>query len=262
MVSPATSVNVNISLTKCTTWGNVERYMAQPVTIVCHLFGRHTSIYFLSHTHKLAKIEWDRLFSLFSGWALDVRWCYKTPLPFPLVSQTLAVSETHVELTSICVARVGHSSRPRHATRQVSEQGGCKSHMTLAFVYHIIFQSSAFHLSLRHRAASQHGRPARLVMEGGERETHRLMKRRDLCFSDRDGLQHAKLCVGLIVCEDRKWDEYKLSWGWMSIVVVFFGLSFIWRHIRLFCAFFVIPVMQSLLSSAHMNMHMHVCNLF
>lgn len=222
--------------------------------IVCHPFGRHTSIYFLSHTHKIAKIEWDRLFSLFSGWALDVRWCYKTPLPFPLVSQTLAVSETHVELTSICVARVGHSSRPRHATRQASEQGGCKSHMTLAFVYHIIFQSSAFHLSLRHRAASQHGRPVRLVMEGGERETHRLMKRCDLCFSDRDSLQHPMLCVGRIVCEDRKWDEYKLSWGWMSIVVVFIGLSFIYTaedtYIRLFCAFFVIPVLQYLLSSA------------
>lgn len=73
--------------------------------------------------------------------------------------------------------------------------------MTLAFVYHIIFQSSAFHLSLRHRAASQHGRPAPLVIEG---ETHRLMKRCDLGFSDRDGLQRAMLCVGLIVCEDRK----------------------------------------------------------
>ncbi len=88
----------------------------------------------------------------------------------PLVSQTLAVRETHVELTSICVARVGHSSRPRHATRQASEQGGCKSHMTLAFVYHIIFQSSAFDLSLRHRAASQCGRPARLVIESIERD--------------------------------------------------------------------------------------------
>lgn len=92
------------------------------------------------------------------------------PLAFPS-RQTLAVSKTHVELTSICVAGVSHSSRPRHAKRQASEQGGCKSHMTLAFVYHIIFQSSAFHLSLRHRAASQHGRPVRLVMEGVERDT-------------------------------------------------------------------------------------------
>ncbi len=30
------------------------------------------------------------------------------------------------------------------------------------------------------------------------------MKLCDLCFSDRDGLQHAMLCIGLIVYEDRK----------------------------------------------------------
>ncbi len=39
---------------------------------------------------------------------------------------------------------------------------------------------------------------------GGCRERHRLMKLCDLCFSDRDGLQHAMLCIDLVVYEDRK----------------------------------------------------------
>lgn len=65
-------------------------------------------------------------------------------------------------------------------------------------------------------------------------------------------------CALALLCEDRKGDEYKLSWGWMSIVVVFtvfrIGLSFIYTtedtYIRLVWAFFVIPVMQYVLSSA------------
>lgn len=194
------------------------------------------------------------------------------PLLFPLVSQTLAVSETHVELTSICVARVGHSSRPRHATRQASEQGRCKSHMTLAFVYHIIFQSSAFHLSLRHRAASQRGRPVCLVMEGVERDIGWWNS--VICAFLTEMAYNMQCCALALLCmrtERGRWIQVELG---VDVHCCFHLVSYwvkfhlqCWRHLhQIMCLFLVIPVMQFLLSSTNLCrcavMCCHLKNLF
>lgn len=73
---------------------------------------------------------------------------------------------------------------------------------------------------------------------GGCRERNRLMKHCDLCFSDRDGLQHAMLSVGLIVYEDRRgrWIQVELG---VDVHCCFHFVSYwvkfhlqCWRHLH------------------------------
>lgn len=107
-------LNVYISLTSCwtsrTAW-DIRFVMIISLARSCKLTHMLSLVHAQTHT-KIAR-RW-----LLPGWALGVRTRYKSPLPFLLVSQTVAVSDTRVKLTSICVARVGHSSCPRHATGQ------------------------------------------------------------------------------------------------------------------------------------------------
>lgn len=88
-VSPVTSVSVNISLTKCAAG---ER--PQSVMLVCHLFGKHSRILSLSHIQTCKDRERQTFFP-FSGWALDVRRCYKTPC-FSLSSVRHSLSAKHM----------------------------------------------------------------------------------------------------------------------------------------------------------------------
>lgn len=170
-----------------------------------HLFG--TLLQAHPHAHKLAQRQRDVDFFL-PGWAPDVRTCYKSPLPFLLVSQTLAVSDTRVKLTSICVARVGHSSRPRHATGQRQRAARTQKPPDTCFCvsYHFsiicisfISQTRSSELTLsEHRGTGWWN----IVICGSLTEISCNMRR---------------CTFGFIVCDDTM---EEMNWSWVSRVNV------------------------------------------
>ncbi len=228
----------------------------------------HTAAYFLSHTYKHAKIERDRLFFLSQD----------EPSMLEDVTRPSRQSDTRCQRNT-CRANehLCSSGRPLippkacHKTSQWARRMQ-KPHDTCFCVsYHfsiicIWFISQTQSCEPVWQACSLSYREYR--------ERHRLMKLCDLCFSDRDGLQHAMLCIGLIVYEDRK-REMNTSWAGVDVHCCFhfvsYWLSFISSaedtYIRLFCALFlVIPVMQFFLSSTNICrcavMCCHLKNIF